>query len=373
MRLYIAGPMAGLPEHNFPAFDRAQVVLEQLGHTVISPAELTRSVWNIGRGQEMFEQRAGGAEKARQYFIRRDLQALIQCDGIVFLPNWIDSRGATLENLVANQIGLRRFTLSRNRKPRLIELGNWALDNAAREHTWAEERAANRSVTGAKRRTRDELMNLYAALDCDLHGDPFAAINKLRKNERPPEIQAFLDGKVPACDCAAIWLSTPCPVHGDRHRRKHLGTIHREEDGRIFYTSPSGQRTEMSETTVINFAQQTVHTGPAPKSDENEPITLEAHRIVEGARQKSYGHPLDNYDRVARLWTSYLEGKYGSARHPNKGLDAEDCMNMMILLKMGRLMNGYHRDSTVDIAGYAECLDMIEKERTRRNTTKEAP
>lgn len=38
-RIYIAGPMSGLPEFNYPAFNRAAAVLRAQGHHVENPAE----------------------------------------------------------------------------------------------------------------------------------------------------------------------------------------------------------------------------------------------------------------------------------------------------------------------------------------------
>ena len=39
-RIYIAGPMTGLPALNFPAFHAAASALRALGHQVVNPAEI---------------------------------------------------------------------------------------------------------------------------------------------------------------------------------------------------------------------------------------------------------------------------------------------------------------------------------------------
>ncbi|MBF3131496.1 DUF4406 domain-containing protein, partial [Pseudomonas aeruginosa] len=38
-RIYLAGPMTGLPEHNFPAFHAEAARLRSLGYQVENPAE----------------------------------------------------------------------------------------------------------------------------------------------------------------------------------------------------------------------------------------------------------------------------------------------------------------------------------------------
>ncbi len=47
--IYIAGPMRGFKDYNYPAFDRQQTVLEKQGWRVINPAEMdniiARIVW----------------------------------------------------------------------------------------------------------------------------------------------------------------------------------------------------------------------------------------------------------------------------------------------------------------------------------------
>jgi len=37
---YISGPMTGLPEHNFPAFNAAAAYYRERGFEVINPAEM---------------------------------------------------------------------------------------------------------------------------------------------------------------------------------------------------------------------------------------------------------------------------------------------------------------------------------------------
>ncbi len=39
MRLYIAGPMTGLPDFNYPAFEEARAQLESEGYAVLCPTD----------------------------------------------------------------------------------------------------------------------------------------------------------------------------------------------------------------------------------------------------------------------------------------------------------------------------------------------
>lgn len=78
-------------------------------------------------------------------------------------------------------------------------------------------------------------------------------------------------------------------------------------------------------------------------------IADEAKRIVSGARRGAYGTPEDNFVRIARFWTAYLQ---------NTGRDVTiapgDVSPMMALLKIARLAETpNHYDSWVDLVGYA--------------------
>lgn len=80
-------------------------------------------------------------------------------------------------------------------------------------------------------------------------------------------------------------------------------------------------------------------------------VCLEAAGIVAGARNESYGHPADDFRLVGRLWAAAL-GRPSAIEPETVGL-------MMVLLKVARELRKPKRDNRVDIAGYAETLEMI--------------
>ena len=75
-----------------------------------------------------------------------------------------------------------------------------------------------------------------------------------------------------------------------------------------------------------------------------------AHVVIYGDREDTYGAPGKNLTKIARLWSAYLE----------TDIAPEDVAQMMILMKVARLQNSPgHRDSLVDIAGYAALVERI--------------
>src|SRR5437879_2041039 len=82
-------------------------------------------------------------------------------------------------------------------------------------------------------------------------------------------------------------------------------------------------------------------TCPCSCHARSESVLEEAQRIIHGQRRQDYGGPLESFDRIGRLWSPIL------------GVDvtAEQVALCMIALKIARAMQGFHRDSIVDIAG----------------------
>ena len=87
-RYYIAGPMTGLPDFNYPAFNAMAAKLRAQGHHVENPAEAVEcDSWEA--------------------YMRLAIAQLVTCDTIVLLLGWGDSRGAKIEYRLAGDLGLR--------------------------------------------------------------------------------------------------------------------------------------------------------------------------------------------------------------------------------------------------------------------------
>ncbi|NMY04589.1 DUF4406 domain-containing protein [Pseudomonas sp. WS 5059] len=87
-RIYLSGPMTGLPGLNFAAFHAMTTNLRAGGHTVTNPAELNPDggTWND--------------------CMRRDIAAMMDCDTVATLPGGQESKGAQLEVLIAQHLGM---------------------------------------------------------------------------------------------------------------------------------------------------------------------------------------------------------------------------------------------------------------------------
>jgi nucleoside 2-deoxyribosyltransferase len=88
-RLYLAGPMTGYSDLNFPLFHAETARLRALGFDVVNPAEI-----NVDPSK-------GWAE-----CLKADIAQLVTCDGIALLPEWNRSKGATFEHHIAETLGL---------------------------------------------------------------------------------------------------------------------------------------------------------------------------------------------------------------------------------------------------------------------------
>lgn len=108
-KIYIAGPMTGYPEFNFPAFFTAQYTLEKLGWTVFNPANkdaeagvVNGAGWAEGDDQKLM---ASGWDFKDAFLW--DVTKVIEGDGIYMLSGWEKSSGACAEHAVAVAIKAR--------------------------------------------------------------------------------------------------------------------------------------------------------------------------------------------------------------------------------------------------------------------------
>lgn len=110
-RVYLAGPMRGYPQFNFPAFTDAVWRLREAGYEVISPAE-----HDLEQGFFPFAM-TGDEDLSELGFDLRvafgwDLMQVTKADAICVLPGWEKSKGARAEVAAAAAIGLHGGTLN---------------------------------------------------------------------------------------------------------------------------------------------------------------------------------------------------------------------------------------------------------------------
>lgn len=102
MKIYLAGPMRGIPEFNFPRFHQVAAELRAQGHEVFNPAERD----NEAHGADISVGNDTGCEEqaAREhgFNVREALEAdcvwiCRHAEAIVLLSGWADSNGARAE------------------------------------------------------------------------------------------------------------------------------------------------------------------------------------------------------------------------------------------------------------------------------------
>lgn len=89
MKLYLAGPMTGLPDFNYPTFNRYARLLRELGHVVFNPAEA----------------HDGETGLPLEKYFELDLPEVCRADAVAVLPGWRKSRGAQIEVDLARHLG----------------------------------------------------------------------------------------------------------------------------------------------------------------------------------------------------------------------------------------------------------------------------
>lgn len=90
MKLYVAGPMTGVPRYNFPAFRAAAAALHGRGYDVLDPSRHGADRPGYGWSN----------------YMRLGLRDVLAADGVALLPGWESSRGATLEIQVAEALDM---------------------------------------------------------------------------------------------------------------------------------------------------------------------------------------------------------------------------------------------------------------------------
>ena len=83
-------------------------------------------------------------------------------------------------------------------------------------------------------------------------------------------------------------------------------------------------------------------------------ILSEAEALINGDRRNDYGSVTESFQRIADLWSATLQ----------RTITTDEVAICMIQLKIARYQHGQQRDSIIDIAGYAGCLEKLVSDRT---------
>jgi len=118
--IYLAGPMRGVPEYNFPAFREARARLREAGWTVICPAERDEDEGFVSAGLTGNED-LDDLDFSLPAALERCFLDVLRSDAVALLPGWARSEGARAEVLVAILTGRRVFAYLRHRPSCLEE------------------------------------------------------------------------------------------------------------------------------------------------------------------------------------------------------------------------------------------------------------
>jgi hypothetical protein len=126
-------------------------------------------------------------------------------------------------------------------------------------------------------------------------------------------------------------------------------------DGIVLLPEWEASKGAKAELAVAQWLDKKIYLYPAMVEMGKDSILDEAKRLTSKDRQKNYGHPKDNFKRIADLWNSYLINR----KNPESPISVEDIAWMMVLLKIARDLNKPTKDNLVDAVGYTRTLAMI--------------
>jgi hypothetical protein len=79
-KIYISGKITGIEAQAAQLFEQAETDIRNAGFEPVNPMKLNHN-----------------HDKSWESYMKADLKALLDCDGIFMLNNWTDSKGALIE------------------------------------------------------------------------------------------------------------------------------------------------------------------------------------------------------------------------------------------------------------------------------------
>jgi nucleoside 2-deoxyribosyltransferase len=91
-KVYISGKITGIETEAIELFSNAEKILENAGFDSVNPMKLEHN-----------------HDKKWESYMKEDIKALLDCDYIFMLTNWMESPGALIEHKIANYLGIEVF------------------------------------------------------------------------------------------------------------------------------------------------------------------------------------------------------------------------------------------------------------------------
>jgi hypothetical protein len=99
MKVYISGPVTGMPDNNKAAFEAVEKELRSLpGVKTVNPLRIAEEVRRGARFEPEWED-----------YMRDCIRELCRATHITFLPGWENSKGARLEKQIADALGIKEL------------------------------------------------------------------------------------------------------------------------------------------------------------------------------------------------------------------------------------------------------------------------
>jgi hypothetical protein len=102
VRVYISGPMRGLPDYNYPVF---HAVAEEIAKNGVDGGGYPHEDTPLNPAANY----GGDTSRDITEYMQQDLHQVLSADALVLLPGWERSEGAQLEIRVASAVGKRFF------------------------------------------------------------------------------------------------------------------------------------------------------------------------------------------------------------------------------------------------------------------------
>jgi len=111
MRVYISGAITGQPNNNRTAFRIAQRKIEGHREFLLAHQKKLKIVnpQDIGKTVKQVFATLGYGEPEWEDYMRACIKDLCRADCVFFLPDWVQSEGASMERYIAKKLKIKCF------------------------------------------------------------------------------------------------------------------------------------------------------------------------------------------------------------------------------------------------------------------------